>query len=32
MAEYALHDAEKAGEKKYADELRAKIDRYENEP
>lgn len=31
-AEYALHDAEKAHDDKYAAELRAKIDRYENEP
>jgi len=32
MAEYALHDAEKSGDKKYAEALKAKIDRYENEP
>jgi hypothetical protein len=32
MAEYALHDAEKTGDKKYAEALKAKIDRYENEP
>jgi hypothetical protein len=32
MAEYALHDAVKAGDKVYAEELKAKIDRYENEP
>jgi hypothetical protein len=32
MAEYALHDAEKAGDKNYAESLKAKIDRYENEP
>lgn len=31
-AEYALKDAERYGDKKYAEELRAKIDRYENEP
>ena len=31
-AEYALHDAEKSGDKKYAEQLRTKIDRYENEP
>ena len=32
MAEYALHDAIKAGDKAYAEELKSKIDRYENEP
>jgi hypothetical protein len=31
-AEYALHDAEVRGDKKYAEELRAKIQRYETEP
>jgi hypothetical protein len=32
MAEYALHDAQKAGDKTYAEELKEKINRYENEP
>jgi hypothetical protein len=32
MAEYARDDAIRAGDKKRADELTAKIDRYENEP
>ena len=32
MAEYALHDAEKSGDSSYAISLKAKIDRYENEP
>jgi hypothetical protein len=32
MAEYALHDAVKGGDKAYAEDLKAKIDRYENEP
>jgi hypothetical protein len=32
MAEYARDDAVRAGDKKRADELTAKIDRYENEP
>jgi hypothetical protein len=31
-AEYALHDAIRNGEKAYAAELTAKIDRYQNEP
>jgi hypothetical protein len=31
-AEYALYDAQKAGDKKRVEELTAKIDRYENEP
>jgi hypothetical protein len=32
MAENALYDAERAGDKKRVDDLTAKIDRYENEP
>jgi hypothetical protein len=32
MAEYALHDAVKSGDKAYAEDLKKKIDRYENEP
>jgi len=32
MAEYARDDAVRAGDKKRAEELTAKIDRYENEP
>jgi hypothetical protein len=32
MAEYARDDAVRAGDKKRADELTVKIDRYENEP
>jgi hypothetical protein len=32
MAEYARDDAQRAGDKKRAEELTAKIDRYENEP
>ena len=32
MAEYALHDAQKSGDKAYTEELVKKIDRYENEP
>ena len=32
MAEYALYDAVKSGDKAYAEQLKAKIDRYQNEP
>ena len=31
-AEYALYDAQRLGDKKRVEELKAKIDRYENEP